>query len=428
VCPTDNVLLELTGELAPGMVIRGKYLVLDQIGEGGMGRVYSARHLAFNELRALKVINPLLAGDSGYIRRFKTEAVIARKLQHPNAVRIDDLDATDDGLPFIVMELVEGESLKSLILRMGCLPIARCVEITAQTADALGAAHDLGIVHRDIKPDNILVTQAANGADLVKVADLGIAKVLGDKMDVQAGYTATKSGMIIGTPQYLSPEQATGLDTSRIDGRADIYSLGIVLYVMLTGRLPFESDTPLGFLVHHIHTVPPDPNAIRPDRGIPGQLSAVLLKSIEKDRDNRFATAREFSQALRTVGSTLLEIHSGPSSTRPDQAIATQQFVNDVPLEASSNSRAVSADDPQARNQVRSVFSRWLAISAVVVVIGTIAAISFHSGIRNWLITFRPFRNTATIVVHSSVNPAADGKGSSPVVVSRVFRTFVFRS
>ena len=415
-CPTDNAPLELTGELAPGMTIRGKYLILDQIGEGGMGKVYSARHVAFNELHALKVINPLLAGESGYIRRFKTEAVIARKLQHPNAVRIDDLDTTDDGLPFIVMELVEGESLKSLILRMGCLPIARCIDITAQTADALGAAHDLGIVHRDIKPDNILLARAPNGADLVKVADLGIAKVLGDRMDVQAGYTATKSGMIIGTPQYLSPEQATGVDAGRIDGRADIYSLGIVLYVMLTGRLPFESDTPLGFLVHHAHTIPPDPNAIRPDLGIPGQLSAVLLKSLEKDRDNRFATAREFSEALRALEPTLIAIHSNPASTRSDRAIASPQSVNEAPLRAGSSSRVISTDDPPVKTEARSLVRQWVAISAVIVVIVMVTAIFFHSAIRNW---FFAFRNTATTGVHSSASPAANGKGSSPTAQSK---------
>jgi eukaryotic-like serine/threonine-protein kinase len=303
VCPIDQAVLRVTSEIVPGMTIRDKYLILDKLGEGGMGVVYRARHLAFNEIRALKVVHQSYAEDRAFIKRFKTEAIVARKLLHPNAVRIDDLDSTEDGRPFIVMELVEGGNLKALIAENGILSVSRALDIAAQAADALAAAHRLGIVHRDIKPDNILITRSpADGrSDLVKVVDFGIAKVREGTLDVGSGYGNTKSGMIVGTPQYLSPEQAMGMQGDQIDGRADIYSLGVVLYVMLTGQLPFDSDTPMGFLLHHVQTRPAAPEVIRPDLNIPSVVSALLMKSLEKDRDKRFANAGEMAQALRAV-------------------------------------------------------------------------------------------------------------------------------
>jgi serine/threonine protein kinase len=302
VCPIDNSALRVTSELNLGMTIRDKYLILDKVGEGGMGTVYRARHLAFNEIRALKVVHQSYAEDRAFIKRFKTEAIVARKLQHPNAVRIDDLDSTEDGRPFIVMEMVEGGNLKALIAEAGVLSVSRALNIAAQAADALAAAHSWGIVHRDIKPDNILVSHSPHdGGDLVKVVDFGIAKVREGAIDVGSGYTATRSGMIVGTPQYLSPEQAMGMQGDQIDGRADLYSLGIVLYMMLTGRLPFESDTPMGFLMHHVQTQPIAPHVVRPDLNIPPEVSALLMKSLEKDRERRFLSAEEMALALRGI-------------------------------------------------------------------------------------------------------------------------------
>jgi eukaryotic-like serine/threonine-protein kinase len=319
VCPIDQSALRVTSELVPGMTIRDKYLILDKVGEGGMGAVYRARHLAFNEIRAVKVVHQSYAEDRAFIKRFKTEAIVARKLLHPNAVRIEDLDSTEDGRPFIVMELVDGGSLKALIAETGILPVNRALNIAAQAADALGAAHRLGIVHRDIKPDNILITRSpADGrSDLVKVVDFGIAKVREGTLDVGSGYGNTRSGMIVGTPQYLSPEQAMGMQGDQLDGRADIYSLGIVLYVMLTGQLPFDSDTPMGFLLHHVQTHPVAPDVIRPDLKIPAAVSALLMKSLEKDRDKRFENAGEMAAALRRLQVATPVIYRPPAAEVP---------------------------------------------------------------------------------------------------------------
>jgi serine/threonine protein kinase len=411
-CPTDDAVLEVSGELGPGMTIRGKYLILDQIGEGGMGKVFSARHLAFNELRALKVISPLLAGDSSFLRRFKTEAIVARKLQHPNAVRIDDLDTTDDRLPFIVMELVEGESLKSRIMRPRSLSVEDSIHIAAQTADALGAAHDLGIVHRDIKPENILLARTQVGQDMVKVADLGIAKVFGHGLDLQTGYTVTRTGMIIGTPQYLSPEQAMGNEARGIDGRADIYSLGMVLFVMLTGRLPFESDTPVGFLVHHVHTVPPDPRDIRPDLHIPGELSAILRRMLEKDRKKRFATAHELAQALRSVGSGM----SASPATPVGVGVTPSPVQSTAPLAGADHE--VPSADPSSPAPVRPrqpVRNASIIVAAVaVLMVGSAIALRLMPG--NWLSAQRNSGGGETPGVIA--NPTLTPQANAPVAAA----------
>jgi serine/threonine-protein kinase len=301
VCPRDQNPLRLTTELLQGMVIRGKYEVQKKLGAGGMAAVYLAKHKAFNELRALKVVSSRNLEDQNFTRRFKTEAVVTRKLQHPNAVRVDDLDETEDGRPFIVMEYVEGVNLRSVIQNEGPLPARRALNIAAQAASALAAAHDLGITHRDIKPDNILLVRQPDGSDLVKVLDFGIAKVREGAFDIGGGYTATQTGLIIGTPQYLSPEQAKGDHGDQIDGRADLYSLGIVLYEMVTGQLPFQSQTAVGLLLQHMQTPAPDPKAVRPDLNIPPGLSALLHKALEKDPADRYRSAQEMLQAIHTA-------------------------------------------------------------------------------------------------------------------------------
>ena len=298
-CPKDQTALLTASELQPGMVLRGKYEILGKLGAGGMAAVYRARHLAFGEVRAIKVVNNRLADDEDFLRRFRNEAVVARRLQHPNAVRVDDLDMTEDGRPFIVMEYVEGQNLREVVRHQGPLSLRRSVGIARQVAAALAAAHELGIIHRDIKPDNILLTGAGE-RETAKVLDFGIAKMkesaLGD-----SGAVATRTGMVVGTPQYISPEQAMGRRGSELDGRADLYSLGVVLYEMVTGRLPFESDTAMGIILHHLQTPPPEPREVRPDLGIPDPLSAVLMRALQKEPDKRFASATAMAAALQDV-------------------------------------------------------------------------------------------------------------------------------
>lgn len=294
-CPKDQAQLRETAEMVEGMVIREKYQIVRKIGEGRMATVYQAKHLTFNETRGLKVLQNRLAQDEAFVNRFKSEAV-TRKLQHENAVRVEDFDFAEDDSPFLVMEYVDGKPLRSVMVD-GPMPPARAAKIARQIALALAAAHKLGITHRDIKPENVLLVQQPDGRELVKVLEFGLAKVREQSTDLLPQYaTTTKTAVVVGTPSYISPEQAMGKKGDDIDGRADIYSLGVTLYEMLVGKLPFESATPVGMLVQHITGTPKAPREVRPE--IPAALSDIVMKAIQKSRDNRYQSADEMAAAL----------------------------------------------------------------------------------------------------------------------------------
>jgi serine/threonine protein kinase len=329
-CPKDGSALSSSSELLPGMVIRDKYQILQQIGSGGMATVYQVRHLAFNEILAIKLINSQLADGDQFNKRLRAEAVIARKLQHPNAVHVEDLDRTEDGRPFIVMEYVEGQNLRTVIRREGPLPTMRALRIAAQVVSALAAAHKLGIIHRDIKPDNIHLIRLSDGSDFVKVLDFGIAKFT----QGLASSALTGSGLVVGTPQYVSPEQAMGKQAGDLDGRSDLYTLGIVLYEMVTGRVPFDSDTPVGLLVHHLHTTPVPPDQLRPDLGIPPSVSELLMKALQKNPEQRFRNADEMHNAITTLETQIKRVQetrtveSGPVLINPRNENPESRFQN----------------------------------------------------------------------------------------------------
>jgi len=292
VCPQDGSALVERGALAPGATIRGKYRILEKLGAGGMATVYKARHLRFEEVWAVKVISEQCLAEPALVERFQREAAIARRLRHENAVAIHDVDETEDGRPFIAMEFVAGRNLRAVLASEGPFAPARAIGVVAQVADALAAAHALGIVHRDIKPDNIML--CAN--DRVKVLDFGIARLA-----AEARTTLTRTGSVMGTPDYMSPEQAMGLPGEKIDARTDIYSLGIVMYELLTGELPFQSETPTGMLLQHIQAIPQAPHLKRPELNIPTALSEVLLKALAKDPAERFSSVQAMAAALRAA-------------------------------------------------------------------------------------------------------------------------------
>ncbi len=351
VCPADNAPLRVARELEPGMIIRGKYIVLEWIGAGGMASVYRARHRLLNEMRAVKVVSPRFATDEDFLKRFRHEAAIARRLRHENAVWVEDLDELEDGRPFIAMEFLQGHDLRKLIKDQGPLSVKRSLNIGAQVASALSAAHKLGVIHRDIKPDNIFITRDAAGNEIAKVLDFGIAKAREGVL--QGGYTATQTGVIIGTPEYMSPEQAEGQLGDKLDGRSDLYSLGVVLYEMLTGRLPFESDTPLGMCLHHLQTVPRPPHEARPDLDIPEGVSAILMKALEKRRERRFQSAEDMLAALRSPA-------QGKQPAAHAGAIAPTRVTEPAakPLApaatATAPQKAVASSQPQENNRVPS--------------------------------------------------------------------------
>jgi serine/threonine protein kinase len=319
VCPADQTGLQSAHELQPGMIIRNKYQILERIGVGGMGVVYKVRHLTFNEVCAIKIVNDVIAGDANFLQRFQKEAVVTRKLRHPNAVRVDDFDYTDDGRPFIVMELVEGKNIGEILQEQGPFRVPRAVRITTQVAQALGVAHKLGVVHRDIKPGNILLTTDEQGQETAKVLDFGIAKLREAAGDANSGMTMT--GMVVGTPLYMSPEQFMGKKgDGEIDGRTDLYSLGVVLYQMVTAQLPFEGDTLYSLMMQHMQGTVKPPREVVPELNIPESLSRVILKAIDKSREQRFQTAEEFVAALDEVATDVAK-ESGPDNQLVDDPI-----------------------------------------------------------------------------------------------------------
>ncbi len=232
-CPRDGTALRSASTTADllGAIVAERYHILKKLGEGGMGTVYLAEHVKMGRKAALKVMNPGMNTDADAIARFNREAANASRLNHPNVCAIYDFGETSDGLIYLAMEFIEGESLTSLIEKNGSLAAPRAASIIHQAADALAVAHDYGIVHRDLKPDNIMIAKDRDGADVVKVVDFGIAKA--SSSDAQK---VTKTGLVVGTPEYMSPEQLAG---DKLDGRSDIYSLGLVAFNCLTGLLPF---------------------------------------------------------------------------------------------------------------------------------------------------------------------------------------------
>lgn len=339
VCPRDQQpLAAAMPEIGPGSILRGKYEVLSKLGSGGMATVFKVRHLAFHQTSALKLVHPEFLSDPAFLKRFRNEAVVAWQLKHPNAVRIDDLDFTEDGRPFIVMEYIEGMSLYELRKqKSGPWPAERCLTVVGQVVSALGAAHTVGIVHRDIKPSNIMLTNGPDGHGLVKVLDFGIAKT-SDRAFAGMTSVMTAAAMIVGTPEYMSPEQASGGPESAIDGRADLYAVGVILYELVTGAHPFRADTPMGMLVQQLHTAPSPPRAINAD--VSPALSALIVKALQKRPEDRFQSAAEMLKAVEDPEKWWRE--QQPAVCDPQPAIPEAPTANIVATEQSLPAQVVN--------------------------------------------------------------------------------------
>ena len=278
--------------LIRGRVFGQRYEVIEELGEGGMGIVYKVFDRKIDEKVALKVLAPEIAGDERTIERFRNELKLARKVSHRNVCRMYDL-SEEEKTQFITMEYVPGENLKNLIKRIGQLSKTKAVSIAKQVCEGLVEAHRLGVVHRDLKPQNIMVDSEGNA----RIMDFGIARSIRTK-------SITETGMIIGTPEYMSPEQVEGVG---VDHRSDLYSLGVILFEMLTGRVPFQGETPLSVILKHKTEQPPDPR--RFDDQIPVDISQMILKCMEKDKNKRYPTA----DALLA---DLIEIEKGFTTTK----------------------------------------------------------------------------------------------------------------
>ena len=294
-CPTCGFPV---GKVAPssddpliGRSLPGGYLILELVGVGGMGRVYRAEQTNLGRTVAVKIVHPHLVGEESTAARFITEARAASRLNHPNSVGIIDFGKSPDGQLYMVMEFLRGRDLARVTYEDGPLAFARIVDVLRQTLAALDEAHSEDIIHRDLKPENIILEAARSGGDFVKVVDFGLAKMREEAH--KPGITSP--GIVCGTPEYMSPEQARG---DPLDPRSDLYAVGVILFQLLTGRLPFHGDSPTQVVLAHLTEAPPDPRAIAIDRDIPPSLALITLRALAKDPSMRFQDANAFASAL----------------------------------------------------------------------------------------------------------------------------------
>jgi serine/threonine protein kinase len=353
-CPADGAVLQRAGNVDRliGQVLAGKYRIEDKIDEGGMGCVYRATHVLMEKVIAVKVLHPALAADDKIVARFTREAKAASRISHPHAINVTDFGESENGIVYLVMEYLRGRTLKDIVRSGGPMTLARTVEIVRQVAGALDAAHAEGVVHRDLKSDNIMLDEATGG-DWAKVLDFGIAKIQQSERSVhETDPGLTAPNLIIGTPQYMSPEQCS--QASDIDARSDIYSFGVIIYEMLAGHVPFKGDSPTAIMMKHIQD--PPPSILDERKDLPAEVGPVIARALAKRPEDRFQTASELSLALAeaaaevpsasaAVAAAVLDTERIGSPTSPNEPARTT-----VARDDDDEATVVSADDARAGN------------------------------------------------------------------------------
>ncbi|MCM3869131.1 MAG: protein kinase [Pyrinomonadaceae bacterium] len=314
-CPSDGTALEKTGDSLLGQVLAGKYRMDERLNEGGMGTVYRGTHVLMDKTVAVKVLRSALAADEKIVARFSREARAASRISHPHALSVTDFGESEDGIVFLVMEYIDGKTLKEIIREAGPMPLPRVVEIIRQVGGALDAAHEQGVVHRDLKSENIMLLNSA-GADYAKVLDFGIAKINEPSGTYDPGLTAPD--LVIGTPQYMSPEQCS--QASEIDARSDIYSLGVIIYEMLVGHVPFTGKSPTSIMMKHMQEEAPSVLQERPD--LPAPVGRVVQRSLAKLPDNRYQRVGDLVDDLTlAAGMEAVTAPPVPSSSARDRIV-----------------------------------------------------------------------------------------------------------
>jgi serine/threonine-protein kinase len=364
-CPFDGTTLAASTwnpsrDPLTGTVVENRYEVLEPLGEGGMGTVYRVRHVALDRFFAMKVLRRDLAADAALAARFVQEARATAAIRHPSVVAITDFGELDTGVPYFVMELLVGETLAARLRGRGPMAPSEVIDVARKIASALEASHAAGVIHRDLKPENVFLVGKALGrpaADEIRIVDFGAAKVA-------SGSKLTRPGIVFGTPYYMSPEQAGG---EAVDGRADIYSLGVLVYELLTGSVPFEADTYMGVLTKHMFAAPVPPSERVPSGVLLGELEDIVLRMLAKDPSNRYASMMEVEAALAEAakGRPSTRVPRGGAPASPHATGFTRTTTADR-IEASV-ARAVVEDERRRRRTVTATIAAALATAVVVV-------------------------------------------------------------
>ncbi len=353
-----------------GEIVDSRYQIVSAIGRGGMGSVYRAEHIAIKRAVAIKLLNPEFAKVPQINERFRREAIATGRVEHPNCVGIIDSGTLSDGTTYLVMELLSGRSLGSEIERVGRIEPARALRIARHILRGLAHAHRAGVVHRDLKPENIYLIERPDCSELefAKVLDFGIAKLVGDALEQAGGQQLTQTGISVGSPRYLAPEQATGDD---IDARTDLYSLTVVLFEMLTGRRPFESDQGMEVVRMHLLKDPPSLAEVAPDLRLPADLEALVAKGLAKSKPLRFASADEYLAAVERALAAL-----APRTMATPSAPMHSPTPTPVPVRPAGGALAMMATVPSVPVQGRPRRNVFVALGAAAAV-AVIAAIAW---------------------------------------------------